>query len=250
MGEIGALIRHWRGARRMSQAELAEAAEVSARHLSWLETGRSRPSREMVLVLGSALDVPLRERNALLLAAGFAPAYRTTTLDDPTMAPLKKAMEHLLRAAEPYGALAMTHRWELIRANRPWERMAQMLLGRPLVVGENMMTLVFTELAPFLADREATLGVLLDRLGREAAADDDLVDLYDALAKIARPRAPLSPSTAPPALTVDLRVGDLRLSLFTTLTTLGTPMDVCASELRIEHYFPADLVTEGFLRGL
>lgn len=256
MPVVGSLVRHWRVTRRLSQQDLADAAEISARHLSCVETGRSRPSREMLLVLSSALEIPLRERNTLLLAGGFAPAYRSTDLDDPSMAPVRRALDHLMRGAEPYGALVMNHRWDLVLANRTWHRVAELLLGRSLRSGENMLVLVMEELRTWLVEPDALIGAMLRRLHQEAVATAD-PDLHALLGEVEH--LPSAPSgwrrdswlDAPPvALTVDLEVGGQRLSMFTTLTTMGTPTDVNLSDLRIEHYFPADAATEAFLRGL
>lgn len=258
MEDVGTLIRHWRGARRLSQQALADDAQISTRHLSCLETGRARPSREMVLVLASALEVPLRERNTMLLAAGFAPAYRQTDLDDPAMASVRGAIHHLLRGAEPYGALVMDRRWDLVMANRPWATMAEALLGRPLQTGENMLALVLRPdgLRPALHNAEVLIRGLLLRLHREAVAtaDPELFALLEELCAIDGVpddwRRDAWSHTPPVAMTVDVALGGQVLSLFTTLTTLGTPTDVAAAELRVEHYFPADAATEAFLRAL
>jgi transcriptional regulator with XRE-family HTH domain len=254
--DVGSLLRHWRTNRRLSQQELANDAEISARHLSCLETGRSRPSREMLLVLSSALEIPLRERNTLLLAGGFAPAYRATDLDDPSMASVRHALDHLMRGAEPYGALVMNHRWDLLLANRTWHRVASLLLGRPLRVGENMLALVIEDLSRFLVHPDGLVRAMLQRLHREAIATAD-PDLHGLLTELeALPSTPADwrkdawIGTQPVALTVDLEVAGQRLSMFTTLTTLGTPTDVNLSQLRIEHYFPADEATDAFLRSL
>jgi transcriptional regulator with XRE-family HTH domain len=250
--DVGSLLRHWRRHRRMSQQALADDAEISTRHLSCLETGRARPSREMVLVLTSALDVPLRERNTLLLAAGFAPAYRETDLSSTALRPVRTALEHMLHRAEPYGAIVMDRRWDLVMSNRPFHALAGRILGRPLRIGENMLELTLRRDALGHAIQhldEVARGLLL-RLHREAVTtgDDDLFALVahleriDGVPKDWRRDAFLTDH--PVAMTVDLQLGDQRLSLFTTLTTMGTPTDVTASELRIEHYFPADEATE------
>ncbi len=255
--DLGDLLRHWRKQRRLSQQALAEDAEISTRHLSCLETGRARPSREMLLVLASALDVPLRERNTMLLAAGFAPAYRETDLSSPALRPLRTAMEHLLLHAEPYGALAMDRTWNLVMANRPFRGLAELLLGRPLRVGENMLELTLRSdaLAPAIRHYDAVARAMLLRLHREAVTTGD-ADLFDLLAHLESLdgvppdwRRDAFLTEHPVAMTVDLDLGGQPLSLFTTLTTMGTPTDVTASELRIEHYFPADAASEAFLRA-
>ena len=255
MEDVGTLIRHWRTTRRLSQQALAEEAEISPRHLSCLETGRSHPSREMVLVLASALEVPLRERNTLLLAAGYAPAYRDTDLADPALAPVRRALEHMLVGAEPYGALVMNRRWELLMANRPWRTMAALVLGRELEVGENLIALTLRAdgFRPAIRNADALIRGMLLRLHREAVATSDeelfaLVEELETLDGVPTDwRRDAWLQTPPVALTVDLEIGGEVLSMFTTLTTLGTPTDVSVSELRIEHYLPADPETEAVL---
>jgi len=257
MHDVGSLIRHWRTQRRMSQLLLAEAAEVSTRHLSCLERGRAKPSRQMVLVLASALDVPLRERNTLLQAAGFAPAYRQTDLSAPSLAPVKRALDFLMERAEPNGVLVMDRRWDLLMANRPFQTLASMALGRPLQVGDNMIALTLRAdgFRPLIRDWEPLARGMLHRMYREAVAtaDDDLLALIDELQAIEG--VPRDWRTdpwveAPAALTLTLDLMGTELSMFTTLTTLGTPTDVTLSELRIEHYFPADEATERALAAL
>lgn len=257
MGDVGALLRHWRTTRRLSQQALAEQAEISQRHLSWLENGRARPSREMVLVLASALDVPLRERNTLLLAAGHAPAYRETDLSSPALAPARRALEHLLRGAEPFGAVVMNRRWDLLMANRPFRSLTGLAIGRELQAGENLVALCIDEraLGRTLINREELARGLMLRVHRDAVAtgDPELWSLLQTLEGL--PGAPSDwrrdawTHTPPVALTVDVQVGATRLSLFTTLTSLGTATDVSLAELHIEHYFPANEETEQILRA-
>jgi len=247
MTDVGSMIRHWRKQRRLSQLGLAEAAEVSTRHLSCVERGRSHPSRQMVLILCSALDIPLRERNTVLQAAGYAPAYRESDLDAPALAPVRHALEFMMRAAEPNGVLVMDKRWDLKMANRPFQSLAQLVLGRPLVAGDNMIELTLRSDAfrPVIREWEPLARGMLHRVHREAVAtaDPDLFELLDELSAIDgvptdwRQDAWLD---APVAMTLTLDLFGQRLSMFTTLTTMGTPTDVTLSELRIEHYFPAD----------
>ncbi len=258
MDDVGTLIRHWRTSRRLSQQALAEEAEISARHLSCLETGRARPSREMVLVLASALEVPLRDRNTLLLAAGYAPAYRQTDLGDPALATVRRALEHMLVGAEPYGAVVVNRRWEVLMANRPWRTLAAMVLGREVAVGENLLALTLRPdgFRPLIRNVDALAREMLLRVHREAVTTADpelfaLVEELEALDGVPSDwrRDPWE-ATPPVAFTIDLSFGDQVASLFTTMTTLGTPTDVNLSEIRIEHYFPADPGTEAILRGL
>lgn len=256
--DVGTMLRHWRRHRRMSQQALAEDAEISTRHLSCLETGRARPSREMVLVITSALDVPLRERNTMLLAAGFAPAYRETDLSSAAMRPVRTALEHLLVRAEPYGAIVMDRRWDLVLANRPFRILAGLILGRPLEVGDNMLELTLRPdaLGHVIQGLDQVARGLLLRLHREAVTSGD-PELFDLLARLEAIdgvpsdwRRDAFVTDHPVAMTVDLDLGGQALSLFTTLTTMGTPTDVTASELRIEHYFPADEATEVWMHTL
>jgi len=258
MPGLGELLRQWRTTRRLSQQALSEQAEISPRHLSWLETGRARPSREMVLVLASALEVPLRERNTLLLAAGFAPAYRETDLSAPDLAPARRALEHLLMGAEPFGAVVLNRRWEVVMANRPFRALVGLVLGRDLRLGENLLALTIDPdaLGRVILDHAAVNAVLLHRLNRDVVATGDpelaalLADLERLPGVSAEWRRGGLGRTPPVALTLELRLGDQTLSLFTTLTTLGTATDVSLAELHIEHYFPADSATEAVLRGL
>jgi transcriptional regulator with XRE-family HTH domain len=251
---VGELVRHWREHRRMSQADLSVAAEVSTRHLSCLERGVARPSREMVLVLASALEVPLRERNTLLRAAGFAPAYRQTELGAPEMAEIRHALELMLANHAPHGAVVVDRTWNVVLANRPWRRVFGTLGGGDGPVNLLRATFDPNGLKPHLSNWEEVARGTLERVRREALTDGDpeLQALYEEL--LAMPGVPPSlrrPSwEAPPlVLPVRLRVGDAELSLFTTIATLGTPTDVTLSELRIEQYHPADAATDAWVRA-
>ncbi len=231
----------------MTQQHLSEAAEVSTRHLSCLETGKATPSRQMVLLLGSALDLPLRERNALLLAAGYAPAYAARDLDGPELAQVRQVLGFLMKQAEPYGAIVADHRWDLLMMNRPMRAMMQWLLGE-VPSGVNLMHLTFDPhgLRPFIRNFDALAPLMIDRLVREADAqvDGGLHTLVDEL--LAYPgtqqgwRRPDLDRAPPILVPLHLAHAGVELSLFTTLTTLGTALDVTLQELRIEMYFPAD----------
>jgi transcriptional regulator with XRE-family HTH domain len=254
---VGTLLRRWRTTRRLSQEALAAHAEVSQRHLSWLETGRARPSREMVLVLASALDVPLRDRNALLLAAGFAPAYRELDLDAPALAPARRALDHLLRSAEPYPALVMNRRWELVVGNGPFRALTTAVLGRSVAAGENLLALTLDPdgLGRVVVDRATLARTLLLRVHRDAVATGD-PEQHALLARLeAIPGVPADwrheawRHTPPVAATVDVSVGGVALSLFTAVTSLGTATDVGLAELHLEHWFPADDATDAALRA-
>jgi len=258
---FGPLLREWRLARRLTQQTLAEQAEVSTRHLSFLETGRAKASREMVLVLGNALDLPLRERNMLLGAAGFAAAYRETSLDAAPMKHVRQALDRILAQQEPYPALVLDRCWNLLRMNQGAARLfARLLNGRtppPVVLGNMAHALFHPEgLRAMIVDWPELAAVIAERLHREAAADLDPEGMRATRdAVLAYPGVPAAmrvPSldAAPEiAVTTHLRAPDGgEARLFTMLTTLGTPLDVTAEELRIELYFPVDGASEAFLR--
>jgi transcriptional regulator with XRE-family HTH domain len=253
---VGDLVRHWRVHRRLSQADLADQAQVSTRHLSCIERGRARPSREMVLVLASAMDVPLRERNTLLRAAGFAAAYRETDLGHPQMAQVRHALDLVLTNHEPYAAVVVDRAWNVLLTNRPWRTVAGMLLGGA-AGPQNLLRATFDPagLRPHIVNWDEVARATLERVRREALVegDEELVALYSDLRDAAPSHVIRGDAWAePPALMIPvrLRVGDAVLSLFTTLTTLGTPTDVTLSELRIEQYYPADALTEQWIRAL
>jgi transcriptional regulator with XRE-family HTH domain len=262
---VGALLRQWRTARRLSQMELALAAEVSPRHLSFLETCRARPSRQMLLVLGSVLDLPLRERNALLLAAGFAGAYHETGLDEPRMAAMRGALELILRQHEPFGAVAMDRHWNVVMVNAPYARLVGALLGAappPLTVvpapRPNALRLLFdpSGFRPHVVNWDVVARELLLRVQREALWSGDpvtralLSDLLAAPGVTDRWRerdVEAAPSLVVP---VELRLGARTARFFTTLTTLGAPQDITLQELRVESFHAADAGTEALMRAM
>jgi transcriptional regulator with XRE-family HTH domain len=264
---VGALLRRWRTARRLSQLDLALAAEVSPRHLSFLETGRSRPSRQMLLILGSVLDLPLRERNALLLAAGFSGAYHETALDEPRMSAMRSALELILRQHEPFGAVAMDRHWNVVMINEAYARFVAALLGpsvtpAPFTVvpspRPNALRLLFEPqgFRPHVANWNEVARELLVRVHREALWSGDPATralLSDLLASPGVPadwREPdleASPSLVVP---VELRLGEQTVRFFSTLTTLGAPQDITLQELRIESFHAADAETEQLMRAM
>jgi transcriptional regulator with XRE-family HTH domain len=241
---IGDHLREWRQRRRMSQLDLAGEAEISARHLSFVETGRAAPSRDMVLRLAERLDVPLRERNVLLVAAGYAPAFPQRPLEDPALKSARQAIDLVLRAHEPNPALAYDRHWNLVSANRMLAPLLagipQRLLGQPLTI----LRLAFHPEA--LAARTVNLAEwcshLLERLHRqcEATADSELLKLYQELKAYPIPArsAPLSADNV--AIPFKMRLGGEVLSFFSTTMIFGTPVDVTLSELALETFFPAD----------
>lgn len=256
---FGPLLRQWRNARRMSQQQLAIESEVSTRHISYVENGKSAPSREMVLILASALDLPLRERNSLLSTAGFAPVYRETNLSAPEMQPVRHAFDTILAHHEPYPAVVLTRVWDVVNMNRAFMRLFDFFLEPPIdpIVAQNIMhALVHPQgVRPYVVNWEEVAGFLIDRLYRESIIELETSDsrkLLEALLEYpgvpARMHAVDLASAPKVCITVNLDKDGTRLDLFSTLTTLGTPLDVTAQELRIESYFPANDVTGEWLR--
>src|SRR4051812_46961960 len=240
----GSLLRQRRARRRLSQLDLAVEAGVSSRHLSFVETGRAQPSREMVLLLARALDVPLRERNALLLAAGFAPIYRETPLAAPAMAQVRRALDFILRKQEPYPALVLDRHWNVLAVNDGSARVQAAFLDaeRAAKLGPpNAMRLMFHPDAfrPWIVNWEPTAASLIQWLHRDVATGAGGIETRAVLEElVAYPDVPrqwrppdLDPPTAP-FLPIEFSRDDLTLRYFTTLTTLGTPHDITAQELR------------------
>jgi transcriptional regulator with XRE-family HTH domain len=253
---FGPLLRDWRLRRRLSQLDLALEAGVSARHLSFVETGRARPSAEMVLHLTERLGVPLRERNRLLLAAGHAPVFEQRDLDDPEMAPIRQALQQILDGHEPYPAVVVDGAWEMVAANSAvgllTEGVAPDLLEPPLNVLR--VSLHPHGLAPRIANLGEWRAHLLDRLRRQIAltADAALKTLLDELLGYPGPEEPeRGGADAGHDLAVPLRLrGDAgELTFISTIATFGTAVEVTASELSIESFFPADRATEEALRA-
>ena len=259
---VGAQIRHWRTRRRLSQLELALDADVSTRHLSCLENGRAAPSREMILRLARRLEVPLRERNRLLTAAGYAPMFVARALDDPTMAAARQVIELVLRAHEPFPALAVDRHWNVVMQNRA---VALLLDGvDPALLAAPVNALRLSLDPRGMAARIANLGAwrahVLHRLGQQiAASGDEALRELAAELEIARRersgrqrRAALAAASSPaePALVVPLVIDTQlgRLSFISTTTVFGTPVDVTLSELALESFFPADAATAAALR--
>lgn len=256
---VGTLLREWRAARRLSQLALALEADVSTRHLSYVETGKAQPSHDLVVRLADALEMPLRERNALLLAAGYAPQYAETDLETPAMAQIRRAIALILDQQEPYPAFLLDRHWEVLTANRAAARIDGFL--RPGHTGghRNMLRRFFDpgDLRPAVANWEEVAGDLLRHLHDEVAAaptDATARALLDEI--LGYPDVPTRwhtrqvDTTPPPLLTVVFRRGDRELRFFSTITTFGTPRDVTVDELRIECAFPADDATAELCRAL
>lgn len=256
---FGVHLRHWRTHRRLSQLDLAQEAEVSTRHLSYVETGRAAPSREMVLRLAERLEVPLRERNALLVAAGFAPMYRQRSLDDPAMASARRAIDLVLKGHEPFPALAVDRHWNLVAHNALvpllMEGAAPELLKPPINVLR--LSLHPDGVAPRIANLAQWRTHLLERLQQQIAATGDAVlqSLHDELAAYPAPAvshdAPVL-DTALSAVAVPFQVvmPSGVLSFISTITIFGTPVDVTLQELAVESFFPADEQTAAALVAL
>jgi transcriptional regulator with XRE-family HTH domain len=251
---VGEHLREWRQRRHLSQLDLAVDADISARHLSFVETGRAAPSRDMVLKLAERLDVPLRERNVLLVAAGFAPAFPQRALDDPALKAAREAINLVLKAHEPNPALAYDRHWNLVSANRMvaplLEGIPQRLLGQPF----NILRLAFhpEALAPRTVNLAEWCGHLLERLHRqcEATADPELIKLYQDLKAYPIPArsGPLPPDSV--AIPFKLRHDGGVLSFFSTTMVFGTPVDITLSELALETFFPADDLTAERMRRI
>ncbi|HYP84795.1 helix-turn-helix transcriptional regulator [Variovorax sp.] len=255
---FGLHLRHWRHKRRLSQLDLANEAEVSTRHLSYVETGRAMPSREMVLRLANRLDVPLRERNALLVAAGFAPMYRQRALDDPALSAARRAVELVLKGHEPFPALAVDRHWNLVAANSVLPRLldgaATDLLAPPVNVLR--LSLHPQGLAPRIVNLGQWRAHLLERLDQQVATtgDETLAALRTELAAYAAPAGADAPSAggdlAGVVVPLQLRVGEAVLSFISTTTIFGTPVDVTLQELAVESFFPADTATASALAAM
>jgi transcriptional regulator with XRE-family HTH domain len=256
---VGDLLRDWRQRRRLSQLDLASEAEISTRHLSFLETGRSQPSREMLLKLAEQLGIPLRDRNVLLTAAGYAPKFAERRLDDPALASARKAISLVLAGHEPYPALAIDRHWHLVEANAGVMRLMasadESLLRPPINVLR--LSLHPKGLAPRIANLAEWRAHLLARLHRqiELTADPVLSDLLRELSaypKAAAARPPRPGRDYSPKIVVPLQLmaGPQTLTLFSTTTIFGTPVDITLSEIAIEAFFPADTQTAETLRSL
>lgn len=256
--DVGALLRHWRTTRRLSQLELSLDTNVSSRHLSYVETGRSQPSREMVLRLADALEIPLRERNALLVAAGFAPRYFETELAAPEMAQMRSAIELILRHQEPYPAFVLDRYWNIRMSNEAASRCTRFLLGAE-PTESNIIRLVLhpNGLRPMVVNWEETAGDLIRHLHSQIAASPSDERAKALLAEVlaypgtsARWRTREIGVLATPLLTTHFRKGDVELRFFSTITSFGRPHDVTLEELRIESSFPADEGTAASCREL
>ena len=243
---VGDLLREWRQRRQLSQLDLALAAEISARHLSFVETGRSKPTSDMILRLTEQLDVPLRDRNALLLAGGYAPAYPERRLDEPELAAVSAALRHILAGHEPYPAIVLNRWWELVDSNAAIATLIGAAAPELLAPPVNVLRLSLHPdgMAPSIVNLAEWRGHLLTRLQRQVATTGD-ARLAELLTELRGYPGGEEGRPEPTDVVVPLRFrhGDRELSLFSITAVVGTPMDVTIEELAIESFYPADEAT-------
>jgi transcriptional regulator with XRE-family HTH domain len=244
---FGARLKWWREHRGHSQLALSGAAEISQRHLSFLESGRAAPSRDMVLRLCAVLDVPLRQQNALMLAAGFAPVWRESDLSHPELAQVNSALDYMLTQQEPYPAFVVDRRWNLLRANAGAGALVTFLLGSVPSGSVNLADALVAPdvLRPFIENWEEVAVHFLRSVNADAVADGTAETAGLLRRLMAYPDVPplsrIASLEAPgPVVCFRFRKGDERLSLFTTIATLGTPQDVTLQDIRVESFFPSD----------
>jgi transcriptional regulator with XRE-family HTH domain len=261
MSRYGSTLKTWRSARRLSQLELATVADVSQRHVSFLETGRARPSREMVIHLAIALDVPLRDRNAMLAAAGYSPEYNETALTEPAFAQVRGVLETILDSHEPFPAIVVDRGWNVVIANSAAMRFTATMIdpGAPLVtdvVNAFKIILHPEGVRPFIVNWEQVAATALRRLSREVAARPadtmlsalwDEVLTYRGVAEVQS--SPSLPSADDLLIPIQYRIGNHELSLFSTIATIGEAHDITLEELRLESFFAADRETEQLFRS-
>ncbi|MBI1775890.1 MAG: helix-turn-helix transcriptional regulator [Proteobacteria bacterium] len=257
---FGTRLRWWRARRGLSQLDLAGIAGISQRHLSFLESDRTIPSQEMVLRLAAALDLPLRQQNALLLAAGFAPYWHESPLAALELAQINRALDFMLAQQEPFPVFVVDRRWNLICANKGAARLTRFLTGaQPTEAAAEAVNLADAlvspdGLRPFIVNWEEVALQFLRSVQADAIVDGtketaellQRLSIYPAVPSLAE--VPWLEEPAGPVLNIHFRKGETSLRLFTTITTLGTPQDVTLQEIRIECFFPADRETEQFFR--
>lgn len=259
--DFPARLRWWRERRGLSQLDLANIADISQRHLSFLELGRTQPSRDMVLRLGAALDLPAREQNALLHAAGFAPVWRQSALGAPELAAVNRALDFMLTQQEPYPAFVVDRRWNLLRANTAGQRFVGFLIDSPPVVPDPANPINLADalvapnaLRPLIANWREVVLYFMRSVRADAIADgnpettallDRLLDYPDVPGLW---ETPSLEEMQEPVLSMHIVKGNTTLRLFTMLATLGTAHDVTAQEIRIESFFPADAATDAVFK--
>ena len=252
---VGDLLREWRRHRRLSQLDLASGAEISTRHLSFMESGRAQPSRDMVLRLAEYLEIPLRERNQLLAAAGFAAAYRERAYNDPALATVLDSVRLLLKGLEPYPALAVDRHWNLIESNQATQRMLSGLVPQWLKQPINVLRLSLHPqgLAPHIRNLPVWRTHLLDRLRHQidVTNDPELIALLQELRSYPGEEVDAhAVRSGDVAVPMELALGDATLSMLSTTTVFGTPMDVTLAELALEAFVPANEATAAYLRDM
>jgi transcriptional regulator with XRE-family HTH domain len=254
--QVGPLLREWRRRRRRTQLDLALDAGISARHLSFVETCRSTPSREMVLLLAEKLEIPFRERNQLLLAAGYAPAFPERSLEDPELAPVREALDLVLTRHEPYPAIVLDRRWNIVAANSATVALAEWL-DPALLEPPNNMRRVVMQLAPRIINLGEVLAYFVERLEHQVAitGDEEMAALLKELPGYPESMHEHNPGSEAAArgilMPLRIRAPDGgELSLFGTIATFGTAVEVTTSELSIESLFPADATTAEVLMDL
>lgn len=255
LASVGEQLREWRGRRRMSQMDLALETDISTRHLSFIETGRSKPSAQMLQRLANQLELPHRARNALLLAAGYAPDYQERPLDSPEMTGMRAIVEHVLKGHEPYPALAVDRHWNMIAANGSIGLLTALIAPELLEAPVNVLRIALHPqgLAPHIANYATWRAHILHRLDMqiEASADPALAALREEIAGYAveandNGTGPVNGIAVP--LVLDTAAGQIRF--VSTVTIFGTPVDITLSELAIEAFFPADAESAALLRRL
>lgn len=254
---LGDHLREWRQRRRMSQLDLALEAEISQRHLSFIESGRSTPSRDMLLHLAERLDVPLRDRNPLLLAAGFAPVFAERALDDPALEPARRAIDMVLKGHEPFPAIAVDRHWTLIAANAAIAPLLSAVADQSLLtppINVLRLSLHPQGLAPHIKNLSEWRAHLIGRLRQQfSASGDPMLDkLLKELLSYPAPKTAGEVHTDYAGIAVPLQLSTKAglLSLISTTTVFGTPVEISLSELAVESFFPADEETAAILRSL
>lgn len=253
---FGRLLKEWRRVRRMSQLDVALDAAISPRHMSFVESGRSVPSREMVVTLSETLDVPMRERNALLHAAGYAPLYPERALGSSELTQVRQALARVLEHHEPYPAVVLDRQWNVVQTNRAALRLFSLFVDLDaLPTPRNLLRSMFdpAALRPWIGNWETVSATLMQRVFREAVGgvpDPRVLRLLEELQAYPGTPAPRWDATTTPLPfhPVQFRKGTIQLSFFSMVTTVGAPFDITAQELRIEAFFPSDDGTERFAR--
>jgi len=258
---FGRMLKDWRSRRGFSQLDLAVAARTTQRHLSFIESGRTTPSRDMILRLSATMDLPLRQQNALMLAAGYAPAWRERNLSAPDLSVVNRALDYMLAQHEPYPAFVVDRRWDLLRSNRGAVKLTEFLTGlAPAHAASEPVNLAIAlvspdGLRPFIVNWEEVILYFLRGVQADAQADGmpETAELLNRL--LTFPDVPVLSDVLPsyegdsPVLPIHFRRGDTSLRLFTTIATLGTPRDVTLQEVRIEFFFPMDDAAASMMGG-